>query len=100
MDLNDEELKATRELKAINKIVAGDEKTADEMFKELGYTIQKKGNGAMIYYEYYNKKTEDIMQFWYDKTVSKYNEKTEETDYISMQELQAINKKVEELGWI
>lgn len=68
--------------------------------RNYGYTIQKKGNGAMIYYEYYNIKTEDLIQFWYDKTVSKYNKKTEETDYISMQELQAINKKCEELGWL
>lgn len=73
-------------------------KTADEMFEELGYTIQKIGNGKMIYYEYYNKNTKDIIQFWYDKTISKYNE--DESNYISMQELQAINKKVEELGWI
>lgn len=49
----------------------------------------------MIYYEYYNKNTKDIIQFWYDKTISKYNE--DESDYISMQELQAINKKCQEL---
>jgi hypothetical protein len=35
LDLDEMELKATREMKAINKIVAGDEKTADEMFEEL-----------------------------------------------------------------
>lgn len=42
MDLNDEELKATREMKAINKIVAGEEKTADEMFEELRIYNSKK----------------------------------------------------------
>ena len=75
----------------------GTEITADEMFKELGYTIIRLDTPATIYCEYYNKKTEDIIQFWDDKTISKYNE--DESDYITMQELQAINKKVEELGW-
>ena len=87
MELDTEELNATK-----NR-----EKTADEMFEELGYTV-KNGTGAMIYCEYYNKKTEDIIQFWGDKTISKYNE--DETDYITIQELQAINKKCEELGWM
>ena len=70
---------------------------ADEMFEELGYENQRKGNGARIYYEYYNKKSEEFIQFWYDKTISKYNK--EETGYITIQELQAINEKVKELGW-
>lgn len=44
MDLDEEELKATREMKAINKIIAnandtnvGNIKNADEMFENLGY---------------------------------------------------------------
>lgn len=73
-------------------------KTAGEMFKELGYKIQRSEPINEVYYEYYNNNTRDIIQFWYDKTVSKYNE--DEVDYITMQELQAINKKCQELGWI
>lgn len=39
MDLNEEELKATREMKAINKIVAGDEKKC-EYCKEDEYFFE------------------------------------------------------------
>lgn len=74
------------------------EKTADEMFEELGYKVKRSNLPAMFYCEYYNKRTEDIIQFWNDKTISKYNE--DESDYITMQELQAINKKCQELGWL
>ncbi len=41
-DLDNEELKATREIKAINKIIAPEEKSADEMFEELGYEKDEK----------------------------------------------------------
>lgn len=71
--------------------------SADEMFEELGYKVKRSDLPAMFYCEYYNKTSKDIIQFWNDKTISKYNE--DESDYIDMQELQAINKKVEELGW-
>ena len=70
---------------------------ADKMFEELGYTMRN-GKEGIFYCEYSNKKTEDIIQFWHDKTVSKYDE--DEESYITMQELQAINEKCKELGWL
>ena len=46
MDLDNEEIEATREMRQINKIIAPEEKRADEMFKELGYI---KDNNKMVY---------------------------------------------------
>ncbi len=92
MDLTEEELKATREMRAINKIVAPDEKTADAMFEKLGY---KKCEGLRTI-DFYN--DDGLLQFDKDCKVIHIN-KNEETDFITMQEQQAINKKVEELSW-
>lgn len=78
-----------------------EELTADEMFKKLGYIKSRAQKQAgMVEDEYYYPKEQTLLTFWKDKEVSKYSEETEESDYINMQELQAINKKVEELGWI
>lgn len=75
------------------------EKTADEMFEELGYEkINKKHDFENI--KYY-KDDYNIMYFdEKDKSFYKSGEYDSMCDDITMQELQAINKKVEELGWI
>lgn len=97
-DLDDEELKATR-------ILNGVDKTADEMFEELGYE-------KIVEHKYkqpdFDEITELILyrddvtlleiEFWNDKTISKSC--GFDMSYITMQELQAINKKCQELGWI
>lgn len=86
MDLDDEELRATRKMKGL-------EKTADEMFEEFGYT--KSGN--IEYYKDYN----NIIYFDIEnKTFHKTGECDAMCDAITMQELKAIIKKCEELGWI
>lgn len=67
---------------------------ADKMFEELGYIkYESKYN---IYYTAqfgteiaFNKKDKDVTKYW-----------GMENQYIDMQELKAINKKCEELGWI
>lgn len=69
---------------------------ADEMFKELGY-IEKFKNHCED--EMYRKESshqvgKSIKFYSYDKRIEIY------PCAINMQELQAINKKVEELGWI
>lgn len=78
---------------------------ADEMFKKLGYEkikeykFEKPENDditELILYKNGDKGLE--IEFWNDKSVSKMCNYDE--SYITMQELQAINKKVEELGWI
>lgn len=69
------------------------EKTADEMFEELGYT---------------KKQTKDYIEYssaFYDKKITfNYNGKNIVIDdkefWLDMEELKAIYKKCEELKWI
>ena len=83
MDLDSEELEATRK------------KSADEMFEELGYI---KVEDSKMCIKYANDEIDCEINFWkIDKTVSKTH--YEKLGYMTMQELKAINKKVEELGW-
>ena len=84
MDLDEQELKATRE------------KSADEMFEELGY---KKDNYTEIEI-LYRKDENHIIRFW--KKGKRIIKQNEDGWYMSitMQELQAINKKCKELGWL
>ena len=91
MDLDDDELKATRTLNGVHK-----KKTANEMFYELGY-IEKFKNHCED--EMYRKDSshqagKSIKFYNYSESIEIYPCK------INMQELQAINKKCEELGWI
>lgn len=86
---------------------------ADKMFEELGYK-EEETNDYIAYIIYTEHKMfierakfvkdengiiKDIIHFWKKgKTVTKH--RYLEAGSISMQELKAINKKVEELGWI
>lgn len=69
---------------------------ADKMFKELGYTEDESYN--LISYE--KDEGEHLYTIVFD-TVNKtfYKGSTCHDDAITMQELQAINEKVKELGW-
>lgn len=75
------------------------EKSADEMFKELGYRLDK-------YYstEYKLKYKKDDDNIYYFNL--RYNDFYKSGEYdgmcgsTTMQELQAINKKCKELGWL
>lgn len=79
-----------------------EEKTADQMFEELGY--EKKENGLHNVARY--KKDDDNIIYFREATkyseadVHKSGEYCETCYGITMQELKAINKKCEELGWI
>ena len=71
--------------------------SADEMFEELGY---EKVSDDKYSFEYRKILDDDLFEinFWKeDKTISKNYYR--EMGYITTKELQAINKKVEELGW-
>ena len=70
--------------------------SADEMFKELGYE-KKKINLDIEFYKSKNDYAEIIFDLR-DRTISVSNDDNESI-YFDMKELQAINKKVEELGW-
>lgn len=76
-----------------------EEKTADEIFEELGYKrFNKKHDFENI--KYY-KDDDNILYFdEKDKSFYKSGEYDSMCDDITMQELKVINKKCEELGWL
>ena len=67
--------------------------SAKEMFEELGYKI----NETEFYIEY-SKETYYI-QFWKNKFFGITFHSLSGTQRVDKQELQAINKQVEELNW-
>ena len=71
------------------------EKTADEMFEELEYKKYDYVEGI----EYYHGITDKVISFRDNKTIKVYDY-YDGTAPITMKELQIINKKVEELGWL
>lgn len=65
----------------------------DEIFEKLEYGKYE----DLRKIHYINKENERII---FNKDIRKfYKESDEYEDYITMQELQAINEKVKELGW-
>ena len=86
MNCDEEEIKATKE------------KSADEMFSELGYRkidkFDKDYNKDFIRYE----KNNNCILFKLEN--NKACKLGNNRNYFNMQELKAINKKCEELKWI
>lgn len=73
-------------------------KIADEMFEKLGYEKVSDDKYSIEYREILDDDLFEI-NFWKeDKTISKNYYR--DMGYITLQELQAINKKCQELGWI
>lgn len=87
MDLDDEELKATRKLNGADR----KEKTADKMFEELGCVLEYEDE---ISFTLANRKKARYITFIKNTRTLMLTSNT------TMQELQTINKKCEELGWI
>ena len=85
-DLDDDELISTRD---------GGKKSADKMFEELGYEKEYYRADDITYTlrSEENKYEKNYITFYLDNHII-YVDKS-----ITMQELRAINKKVEELGW-
>ena len=74
------------------------EPTADELFEKLGYEKFSNDEYSFEYRKFLDGELFEI-DFWKkDKTISKNY--CCEMGYITTKELQAINKKVEELGWL
>ena len=102
MECDDEELKATKE------------KSADEMLEELGYKIseevdeEKDKYGCGIQFKKKTNITAKYIEFYhYHKQICIFEEQfirdeivRHKSNYLDMQELKAINKKCEDLGWI
>lgn len=115
-DLDEEELKATRLLKNTDEkeldelkkrsieetckflkspdVEIVQEKSADEMFEKLGYIDYYETD---IFFKYVGENKKEII---FNKIYKLIEYKHYEFDFIDMQELQAINKKCKELGWI
>ena len=75
------------------------EKTADELFEELGYEkyMTDKHQG---YYQYDEQSNTICILFILDKKAIAIRYDGSNTPAITMNELQTINKKCQELGWI
>ena len=77
---------------------------AKEMFEELGYEIESDGNISLIYIKYEedkDKETGCIHKIIFDKAFTRVAHTTNSCfDFIDYKELQAINKQIEELGWL
>lgn len=82
--------------------VSEKEKTADEMFEELGY---EKNVNTLTNFIYQNKKNNKEIRFYkiykcVEISLIEFEEYEGNSIFFTMQELQAINKKCQELGWI
>ena len=86
MELDDDELKATKE------------KTADEMFEKLGYEKHFEHHDDWNTTIYNDDSTS--IEFTSDKEILLTRRIDYKTVILGMQELKAINKKCKELGWI
>ena len=83
------------------------EKTADKMFEELGYEIIKNNKTTLNYEKEGLHLYKEIVFALLDKSAkvgkivfSYRNDKNHQVMGLEKKELQAINKKVEELGWM
>ena len=73
-----------------------EEKTADEIFEDLGYEQVKYGKSKILYRKELDFEGFCIKSVWFDET-----KKIVELDgYYTAEELQAIRKKCQEKGWI
>ena len=101
-DLDNEEYEATKRIlknPMTNRYIEI-EKSADEMFEELGYEKVEDIRGSIGFV--YFKREKHFIYNEYPKIIfhNKIKKLTIQNDYLTMQELQAINKKCKELGWI
>ena len=72
------------------------EKTADEMFEELGYEKYKEDYLSINMKALYGNKEDKRICFWIDKSIEVYDYYDGSRDF-TLEELQAINKKCLEL---
>lgn len=72
---------------------------ADRMLEELGYK-KIEMNVIGLIDEYAKENLEERISFWKSKEVAKTFKYINNSSQITMKELQAINMKCKELGWI
>lgn len=75
---------------------------ADKIFEELGYEKEKRYDGDLFYFQKngVNEKWGFLFVLGSKEIYPVCYSKENEAIYITMQELQAINKKCKELKWI
>ena len=74
---------------------------ADKMFEELGYKkIETTSDNLLEYEKQFSEYSKFIRFDLLDRTFTSFYYGIDMQSYLNMQELQAINKKVEELKWI
>ena len=73
--------------------------SADEMFRKLGYEKYKEEYLGKTMKELYGNNADKRICFWRDKIIEVYDFYDGSRDF-TIEELQAINKKCEELGWL
>lgn len=96
-DLDEEELKATREMKAINKIIAPEEKSADELFDDEGMWLEHDSFSEMLRM---NDDRKCLRVDKLSKEIECYLEYTNDSCSITIDEMKALYKYLKELGWI
>lgn len=69
---------------------------ADKMFEKLGYKLKI---DAPTNFRYQDKENNKEIRFWRIYKFIEVEDFEDNSMFLSMPELQAINKKVEELGW-
>lgn len=72
-------------------------KTADEMMKELGY--EKHSSKSNERFDLYSPNNERLIRIVFNLRTKRIAIHCD-NDALDMQELQAINKKCQELGWV
>lgn len=76
-------------------------KTAKEMFEELGYKIYFESSVMITYEKKSNsKKSSKYIQFYFEDKKFYIGSEGKFAQGFTFKELQAINKQVEELGWL
>jgi len=74
--------------------------SAKEIFEKLGYVIREDDNQDLVYIKTFQNKPDYFLVFYKNtKDFEKYKNKTNISLCINIEELQAINKQIEELGW-
>lgn len=75
-----------------------EEKTADEMFEKLGY---EKSPSKKTVHRYEKNDSDHIYYFIFNENMKIFSKTCDYgKTHIKLEELQAINKKCQELGWI
>ncbi len=73
--------------------------SAREMFEKLGYRDRKDIKNYIGLIKSYYKNYDEIINFYENKEVMKTGEYDGSYSNITLDELQAINKQISELGW-